>query len=811
MLRSIVAILFVGVGSFLIAAQEAQQSSDTELQIGEFPALHGEGSDKSSGQASSVPSSDVGNSVNSYHDYSIVVHVKEEDVPAYMAYNRANELGRAGAPIPEVIAAYVAALDLKWSIPEAHMNLANLLMRAGQTVEAVQHHWYSVVFARSGSSRADALCNLAIALRRFPSRIAEFQDAIARSRIESAYDEALASCSIDRQTPDHLCASQRASGMHTEHQTNVREAKDHNGLVLEPRTVLLDALRADSTNVCSLNLLAGMHTDEREFDDALVYLSKAADAHPSNPIVLMNMGNHFAHHGRFAEALPWYERALAVVAKLDGLSGSIDPDELVLLFSNTGHSLRETGMAEKALKSYWAAKWIIYNQIVAAHPVVSHAGPLSPSRHFLPLQSLGDCDTPSGSTSTKNAMGSDYCYSSRVADFVNQRLWTNSNILAMQGISSNWSHLELIEHELVQDIEYLLQYEKRRSSNGLETFNELGRPMNVDLYTFSLQRFVEPLTDLKLASSSAGGCSAGKVTSSISFGSSTKRCDGKEYESRHPRLRVGYLSYDWRDHPMGRLTSYLVTHHNATLFDVICFYYGPKEPPCDETARARGACYQEYFINDCPVFVDMALASQSEALDALCDFELDLVIDLTAHTTGGRIQLAANHPGRIVMNYLGYPGTTGCDGFDYNLVDRVVVPPDYLSSAFSEKLIYLPLPYQANNMPDLAKAYELSYWNSREEQQPGAMRTCACLNDMFRSDGAFASQRPTNSLSPHCCKRDIIQNPYLDMVSFFGSRETASYLRDRVDFTWLCAFNSNKKIEPVSLHSKLLFLYYYSI
>jgi hypothetical protein len=51
-----------------------------------------------------------------------------------------------------------------------------------------------------------------------------------------------------------------------------------------------------------------------------------------------------------------------------------------------------------------------------------------------------------------------------------------------------------------------------------------------------------------------------------------------------------------------------------------------------------------------------------------------------------------------VVNYLGYPGTTGCDGFDYNIVDASTAPPE-ISTGFNERLVYLPYNYQANDMP----------------------------------------------------------------------------------------------------------------
>ena len=82
----------------------------------------------------------------------------------------------------------------------------------------------------------------------------------------------------------------------------------------------------------------------------------------------------------------------------------------------------------------------------------------------------------------------------------------------------------------------------------------------------------------------------------------------------------------------------------------------------------------------------------------IASLELDILIDLTTHTYNGRMDIAGLKPANIIVNYLGYPGTTGCRAFDYSMVDAHVVPPE-LSLGFTENLIYLPYNYQSTSMP----------------------------------------------------------------------------------------------------------------
>ena len=148
---------------------------------------------------------------------------------------------------------------------------------------------------------------------------------------------------------------------------------------------------------------------------------------------------------------------------------------------------------------------------------------------------------------------------------------------------------------------------------------------------------------------------------------------------RGQRIRVGYLSFDWRDHPMGRLTMALVTAHNRSRLECICFYYGPQDRVnasfrySGQQQKGGGAdtvyrTQQQFFEVNCERFVHLSSSSgepmtDTEAAALIRSFELHVLVDLTAHTTGGRMGLSAAGDdatsSRITINYLGYPGTTG--------------------------------------------------------------------------------------------------------------------------------------------------------
>jgi len=161
--------------------------------------------------------------------------------------------------------------------------------------------------------------------------------------------------------------------------------------------------------------------------------------------------------------------------------------------------------------------------------------------------------------------------------------------------------------------------------------------------------------------------------------------DSQLLSERKVKLRIAYLSYDFRDHPMGHLTHALITGHNPHLFHIIAASYGPND----------NSKYREIIEQGVHIFLELARVSDWDATEQLNSLNINILIDLMAHTKGARLALAASKPAHLVVNYLGYPGTMGSAYTDYAIVDYRSVPPE-TAQFFTEKLVYLPHHYQAN-------------------------------------------------------------------------------------------------------------------
>ncbi|KAL4114687.1 hypothetical protein PRIC2_014143 [Phytophthora ramorum] len=156
------------------------------------------------------------------------------------------------------------------------------------------------------------------------------------------------------------------------------------------------------------------------------------------------------------------------------------------------------------------------------------------------------------------------------------------------------------------------------------------------------------------------------------------------------RLKVGYLSFDYRDHPMGHLTLGIIEQHAvlAQGVDTICYSYGPNS--------AASAPWRRQFEDNCGVFRDLLGMSDLEAAQTIGRDGIDILVDLMAHTKGARLGISSLRPSRIAVNYLGYPGTMGSNFTDFAMVDRKVLPPEVAAASMSEQVVYLPHTYQAN-------------------------------------------------------------------------------------------------------------------
>ena len=144
------------------------------------------------------------------------------------------------------------------------------------------------------------------------------------------------------------------------------------------------------------------------------------------------------------------------------------------------------------------------------------------------------------------------------------------------------------------------------------------------------------------------------------------------------RLRIGYVSPDFREHCQSLFTVPLFSHHDHAQFEIFC--YASVRRPDDFTLRI--AAFTDMW-RDVRYLDDRALAQQ------IRDDGIDILVDLTMHMANGRPLLFAHKPAPVQVAWLAYPGTTGIEAIDYRLTDPRLDPPD-TDHYYSERSLRLP-------------------------------------------------------------------------------------------------------------------------
>jgi predicted O-linked N-acetylglucosamine transferase (SPINDLY family) len=181
---------------------------------------------------------------------------------------------------------------------------------------------------------------------------------------------------------------------------------------------------------------------------------------------------------------------------------------------------------------------------------------------------------------------------------------------------------------------------------------------------------------------------------------------------RPPRLRIGYVSSDFRDHAIAYLLCEVWERHDRTRFETTAYSIGPREVSPLRTRIERAF----------DRFHDAFDETPTRTAQRIRDDGIDVLIDLNGHTRGARSEILAPRPARLQLSWLGYLGTQGARWIDYIVTDRFATP-EALQREFTERFLYLP--------------------------------DCYCPSDTRRETAAFRGSRADAGLPAHglvfCC------------------------------------------------------------
>jgi len=149
--------------------------------------------------------------------------------------------------------------------------------------------------------------------------------------------------------------------------------------------------------------------------------------------------------------------------------------------------------------------------------------------------------------------------------------------------------------------------------------------------------------------------------------------------SLHRRLRIGYVSPDFRDHAESFFTVPLLSAHDHQSFEIFC--YADVAWPDGITARLRS--YADVWQN-------ITGLTDEQVAQLVRQDKIDILVDLTMHMARNRLLLFARKPAPVQVCWLAYQGTTGLSTIDYRLTDPYIDPPGLHDHCYSEESVRLP-------------------------------------------------------------------------------------------------------------------------
>jgi protein O-GlcNAc transferase len=186
----------------------------------------------------------------------------------------------------------------------------------------------------------------------------------------------------------------------------------------------------------------------------------------------------------------------------------------------------------------------------------------------------------------------------------------------------------------------------------------------------------------------------------------------------HDRIRLGYLSGEFREQATAYLIAELFELHDRTRFEVCAISTGGED---DSPMQRRIAAAVDRFL-------EAGERSDAEIAALLHEQEIDILINLNGYFGDERTGVFALRPAPLQVSYLGYPGTMGTDYIDYIIADPFVIPGND-QSAYSEKVAYLPETYQVN---DTKRAIAADAVSRADAGLPASGFVFCCFNQIYK-------------------------------------------------------------------------------
>lgn len=401
----------------------------------------------------------------------------------------------------------------------------------------------------------------------------------------------------------------------------------------------------------ALQLLATIAAQKNNFLEAVALFDQVLKIKPDHPGVCNNYGNALRELKRYEEALLSYERALA-----------LKPD-YAEAYSNRGVVLKELKRYEEALLSY--------DRALALKPFYADAY----SNRGVALKALRRYE---------EAL---LCYDKAIAlkpDLARAHYNRGIVFMVLKRYEEAIASLDKA-FELRPDFDFLCGrlLHSRMQCCDWRSFDDHVQQLSEKIEHH--EKASTPFTVLAIADSPALQKKAALIYVHVKF-PERHVFPVMAKRSRHEKIRIGYFSADYHDHPMMYLMAGLFEMHDRNKFELLAFSFGPDR---QDEMRKRAVVAFDHFI-------DVRDKSDREIVQLSRDLEVDIAVDRKGFTTDSRTGIFALRAAPIQVNYLAYPGTMGAAYIDYLIADEILIPASS-RKYYTEKIVSLPDSYQVND------------------------------------------------------------------------------------------------------------------
>jgi protein O-GlcNAc transferase len=157
-------------------------------------------------------------------------------------------------------------------------------------------------------------------------------------------------------------------------------------------------------------------------------------------------------------------------------------------------------------------------------------------------------------------------------------------------------------------------------------------------------------------------------------------------KTRKTKIRIAYISGDFRDHPVSQLVTGLLENHDRDRFEVVAFSLGINTND-DFHKRVLRAVNEYYHVEK---------LTNADITKLIREKNIDVAIDLSGYTAFSKPEIYARRVAPVQVSYLGYSGTTGASFMDYIIGDETIIP-EHHRSGYSEKVAYMPNTYMPSD------------------------------------------------------------------------------------------------------------------